>query len=468
MMHFVTRFLLILKRAAACVLIGFCSPALSQQFELSLEEGRVAARQAALLGQFELARDFALALTDADENDRLAWVVLAAVQPKLGAAREGRRAGVRAFRLSQTDDERYEAARLTALAAANEDRYTLSQIWLRRAAINAPNDAAYQQTQKDYRAIRNLNPWSVRLGFSLTPSSNVNGGTDAEFNIIDGVTFADGSPVIGVFNGAARALPGMIGVADVRLSYAISRTATQRTSLSARGYARAVWLNSDAQAIAPDSRNSDFASQVFEVSLDHARRVGDGTLNAQALIGGSWFGGDLSRTYLRARLGYALPLAERTQLAFNGQLTTIDLNTTFPRTNRERGIATTLTHVTDAGNRITAALNFAEQTSVQPNERYESVTGQISYAWAEPIGPVQLSMAAGVSLSEYADYVVIVPVPGGREDTRVFASISAAFPDIDYAGFVPVVTVGAQDTQSNVSRFQRDEYSLNIGIRSSF
>lgn len=95
-----------LKRVAACVLIGLCSPAVSQTFELSLDEGRVAARQAALQGQFQLARDLALALIEADPDDRTALVVLAAVHPQLGDGREGRRAGVRAFRLSNTNDER--------------------------------------------------------------------------------------------------------------------------------------------------------------------------------------------------------------------------------------------------------------------------------------------------------------------------------------------------------------------------
>lgn len=467
-MLFERQFRLIRNGLAAAFVCLLGSSLFAQTFELSLDEGRVAARQAALQGQFVLARDFALALRDANPDDRTALIVLAAVQPQLGQAREGRRAGARAFRLSQSNDERYEAARLTALAAANEERYTLSQIWLRRAAINAPDDGALAQTQRDFRAVRNLNPWTVRLGFSITPSSNVNGGTDSEFNIIDGVTNPDGTPLVGVFSGAARALPGTIGVADVRLAYAVSRSAQQRTTLNARGYARAVWLNGEARTIAPTSSNSDFASQILEFSLDHTRRAGVGNLSAQALMGASWFGGDLSRTYARARLGYAIPVGERTRLSLNATYAQFDLNTTFPRTNHERSVSTALSHITQSGNRVTAALSYTEQSSVQPNERYETVTGQVTYAWADPIGPIQLSVAAGISQSDYADYTILVPVPGGRQDTRIFGSISAAFPDIDYAGFVPLVTLGVQDTRSNVSRFQRDEYSLNIGVRSSF
>jgi hypothetical protein len=253
-----------------CILGGFMlmSPLSAQTLSLSLDEGRVAARQAALSGQFQLARDFALALTDANPDDRAALVVLAAVQPQLGAPRDGRLAGARAYRLSDTDDTRYEAARLTALAAANEDRYTLSQLWLRRASVNAPDEEAFEQTQSDYRAIRNLNPWSINLGLSLTPSNNVNGGSETAFNVIDGL------PFVGVLSGDAQALSGVAAAADLRLIYAISRQPDSRTSITARAYARAIWLSDDARLIAPTSTNSDFGSQTIEFGFEPSAKSG--------------------------------------------------------------------------------------------------------------------------------------------------------------------------------------------------
>lgn len=451
-----------LSQLSAIVLIAITAPVYAQNLELSLDEGRVAARRAVLAGDFAVARDFALALLQADENDRTALLVLAASQPQLGAAREGRKAGAQSFRLSLSDGERYEAARLTALAAANEERYTLSQIWLRRAAINAPNERALAQTETDYRGIRNLNPWSINLGFTVAPSNNVNGGSETEYLTING------SPAFGVFNGAARALPGISASADLRLSYAISRTSQKRTSVSARAYARNVWLNSEARDIAPDSENSDFASQVLEFSADHIRRMGEGTFSAQVLVGASWFGGNLSRDYRRGRLSYGTALSDRSRMTVSTTFDEINLNTSTPRTNHERSLRAAWTRYSPAGNRLTGSLTFANQSSDQVNERYTSRTVQLSYDWAEPIGPVQLSTAFGISSTEYDNYTLLLPVLGGRQDTRYYGSISAMFPEIDYAGFVPVLTLGAQDTQSNVSRFERNEYSLNIGIRSSF
>lgn len=468
-MHSVLVFQSIRKLWFACLTCLFYATGLSAQtLQLSLEDGRIAARNAALSGNFELARDFALALTQANPDDRSALIVLAAALPQLGEAREGRRAGARAFALSRNDAERYEAARLTALAAANEERYTLSQIWLRRAAIYAPDERAIRQTRSDYRGIRNLNPLSVNLGFSITPSNNVNGGSDNAFNIIDGIIDGNGNPLNGYFNGAARALPGTAATADIRLSYAISGDANQSTSVSARAYARSVWLNAEGREIAPDSRNSDFGSQRLEFSLDHRRRAGDGILSAHGLIGASWFGGDLNSGYVRTRLSYGRSLNERTRLTITGSLEqTFDPS---PWTaNNERGtLAASLTFITQSGNRVGTSLSYDAQASDNLNERYESLTAQLTYVWTDPIGPVQLSAALGASLADYRDYTIILPVPDGRQDTRIFASLSATFPDIDYAGFVPVVTLGLQDTQSNVSRFERSEFSLDVGIRSSF
>jgi len=444
------------------------APLSAETFELSLDDGRIAARQAALAGQFEMARDFALALTQADVNDRAALIVLAAVQPRLGAAGDGRRAGARAYRLSETQDERYEAARLTALAAANERRFTLSQLWLRRAAVSAPDDMAFQQTQSDYRGIRILNPWSMNLGFSMTSSSNVNGGSNSEFSVIDGVTFPDGTPVIGFFSGSARALPGTSATLDIRATYALSRSEQKQTSITARTYARSVWLNDEAREIAPDSRNSDFGSQLFEVSIDHARLLSDAVLSAQTKITTSWFSGDLSAGAVRGRLGYGIATGQQTRLTFTGQIEQTYDPDPWTRDNTGGLIAAAVNHIDARGGRLTGSLTFSAQSSENLNERYETLAAQVGYAWADPVAPVQLSIAGGIAWSDFRDYTIIFKVPGGRQDTRIFGSLTAVFPDVDYAGFVPVMTLGFQDTQSNVSRFERDEYSLNIGVRSSF
>ncbi len=446
----------------------FHGPAAAQSFELSLDAGRVAARQAALAGNFTLARDLALALLAADANDRTALIVLAAVQPQLGAPRNGRQAGVQAFRLSQTGDERYEAARLIALAAANEERYTLAQFWLRRAAINAPNDPALEQTRSDYRGVRNLNPWSANLEFSVTPSSNLNGGTNSDCLFFIPATDPDERPFcVGELSGASQELSGLVANADLRLAYAVSRSPVQRTTLTARANARSVWLSQDAREIVPDSSNSDFGSQILEFGVLHQRRLGDGTFSADAVSGLAWFGGDLGTNYYRTSLSYGTALSETIAATVSGEFQQTNIKGNSPHTNLRSTLSIGLSYVTQGGNRMSGQLSYDNNTSSRDNERFETLTAQFGYLLSDPIGPIQLSMTTGVAYSDYPDYSLPF-TPTGRDDTRIFGSVTAVFHDIDYAGFVPVVTVGFQDAQSNVSRFERDEFSVNVGVRSSF
>lgn len=456
--------------AALLLIILNASSLLAQTLELNLDQGRVLARQAALNGQFNVAISLADALLQANPNDRAALVILAASHPQNGDARDGRRAGAQAFRLSTTPDERYEAARLTALAAANEERYTLSQYWLRRAAANAPNEQALNQTRNDYRGLRRLNPLSFNINGTISPTNNLNGGSDDECLVIEGVNDSDGTPLCGLLSGDAQALSGWAATANVTLNYVISRSANQRTSLTARGYARQVWLSDEAQDLSPRSRNSDFATQVLELGVRHQRRAGEGAITAEGLYGWSWFGGELSAQYARGRLSYSRNITQQTELSMTAQLDAIDVQSAVaPRTNYARSLSASFAHTLDGGNRVTGSVGISGQSSEQPNERFETARLQLGYAWGEQIGPAQLSVGAGVVWSDYRDYTVaFIAVPDGRQDTRAFATVSAAFPDVEYAGFIPVVSTSYQDTTSNVSRFERDEFNLSLSIRSSF
>ena len=96
--------------------------------ELTLDDARTLAMRALLAGEDGAATQIANGLLQANPNDRAALIIMAAAAPRQGNPVEGRKAGARAWRLSQTDTEKYEAARLTALAAASEERYTLADM----------------------------------------------------------------------------------------------------------------------------------------------------------------------------------------------------------------------------------------------------------------------------------------------------------------------------------------------------
>ena len=443
----------------------------AETVDLTLDQARLAAQQATINGDITLARALADGLLQADPNDRSALVVLAAVLPQLGEATQGRQAGARAFRLSQSNTARYEAARLTALAAANEERFTLAQIWLRRAAANAPDETALAITQRDFRGIRSINPLSIDLGFSLKPSSNVNGGASGRCLEIDTFADASGNPICaGVLSGDAQALSGYIGTANARLAYTLNSNATSRTRATFQAAARQIWLSQEARQTVPTARNSDFSSQTAELGLQHEVALESGRLVGELIYGTSWFGGEKTAEYYRVIGRYQTPLNDSTLLTLLAQSDSIYLPQTLTqRTNQARTLGATLDFRRQNQDRLSMGLRHESQTSESVNEGYDRTTFQLGYAWANQDGPINFATQLGVSVSTYPDYTLpFVPIPDGRKDTRVFASVTAAFNDLDYAGFTPTVTIGFQDTNSNVSRFERDEVSIGFNFRSSF
>lgn len=442
------------------LIAGLAAPVAAQDLRLSVQEARALAQAAALQSEPRLARDVAAGLLRENRQDRVALIVLAAVEPQLGRPAQGRMAGARAWRLSNTRAERYEAARLTAFAAFREGRETLAQLWLRRAAANAPTGAALDQTGADFARIRQLNPWNIRLSFSAAPSSNVNGGSSSTLNVIDGL------PFVGELSGDAQALSGWTASVDSQISYRIAATPQSRSSVSFRLYGRAVLLSDEAQEQAPDAENGDFSAYYAAVSFNHDRRTAGGTWGAKLTYGGNWYGGALANSFLRAGV-------DRTWRREDGTSLNLGLSLEDRRDDAGNWDAT-IAKVTGSTSQSLSlgvlsygvALERTEAPSV--NETSNAVRLSVGFALADPVGPATLSLRAGIDARHYPDYTFFVPVPGGREDSRAWATLEAAFEDWSYAGFAPVVSLTGSQTESNVSRYDRSEVSLGLSFRSTF
>ncbi len=447
---------------AAGVLILALAAQAQAQARLSADQMRGAAFAVLQDGDPALARTMAEALLHRDPEDRVALRIALeaalATEDFDGAVALGRRL----WQVGETRPERHFAARATALALARTERHTRAQLWLRRAATVAPDDAALAQTRSDFRGLRSVNPWQVSLQFSLAQSDNVNGGSEDIFNIIDGL------PLVGVLSGDARALSGLVGTADLRFSRRLAGTADWQARLGGRLYLRRVRLSSEAEDIAPDSRNADFGSTLAEIDLTHARRLGEGIGEAQLRFGGSWFAEELDYSFARLAIAHRGPLGPEL-----GYRVSAHVERRWPGDDSgpeefARGIDGALTYALASGARFSANLALAELASDGPNARLRNATGQLSWQPAEPLGPADLRLSVGASYADYPDYTIILPVPGGRQDRRLFGSLEASFPDMQYAGFAPVLTLSAQRTESNVSRFERSELSLRVSFRSTF
>ena len=97
--------------------------------------------------------------------------------------------GARAFAAARTDGQRTQSACLVAFAHTRLENFTRAQLWLRRAAQYAPDDATKAVVAKDFRTVRERNPWSSSLRFGIFPRSNINNGSTAEIYYLPGLDF---------------------------------------------------------------------------------------------------------------------------------------------------------------------------------------------------------------------------------------------------------------------------------------
>jgi hypothetical protein len=450
--------------ALAAFLLGSAASA-QTTVDLSLDDARAIATRALFSGDSALALEISQAILTQVPDDRASLLIVAAAAPQQGDPAAGRRAGARAFALSDTDLQRYEAARLTALAAANQERFTLATFWLRRALIVAPNEAERDQTREDARFLRQRNPWSFDLSASLIPSSNVNGGAASE------IASAPGNPT-GTLSDDAQALAGWRGSLGIGATYRLQENPTSRTLIGAQYQAARVRITDDVDV--PDEALS---TDNFEVNLRHDRVLENGSIGGQlsyAMIDYR----DLDSLTLETevqkfdvwRIGIdrRLPVGDKAEISFSVGRSWTSYELTRIGDVVRTTVGASLAYRLPSDDQVRATLSFSDSDGDNPNYISTDWTAQLTYAWAEPIGPISLSLSGGVTTSDFPQYSLILPVDGGRQDTALFYSAGIGFPDASYAGFTPVLTISGSNTDSNVSRFTRDTLSAGITIRSEF
>lgn len=470
-------------RALLAAAVLAAAPLAAQPITLTPDAMRDAAFGALEAGQIEQAAALAEALLRRDPDDPVALVVLAQAQLALGHATAARQLAARLFRISPPGTPRFEAARLTAFAAVEEGRLTLATIWLRRSLLHVPDAAAAEQTLADARAVRSRNPWRTSLSFTLAPSDNVNGGSEGAFNTVEG--FPPG--VVGTLSPDARALSGWAGTVEARLSYRLRATETSETTLVARVSAREVWLSEHARdfiaAETPFGSDpvtaQDFRSGSVEAGVSYGQALPNGNATYDGFLGERWSGDDRLTPYLRFG-------ADRVIRLDIGNLTlSFDVERRWPddaALDTRLSLQGTWSLPVRTDDRLDLTFGGSTTLSDDDNTRNVVWTVQAGYSFGQRIGPAELSAAIGYQLADYSDYGIVrlvdpscfpfcfqvFPVPGGRQDNRLFANLTVALPAYDFAGFTPVVTFGYDGTDSNVSRFSRDGFSVDVAFRSTF
>ena len=448
----------------AAILAGAPAAATEQRMA-TLREAQNLALRAVAAGQAETALALADAILAQYPRDSFAHLVRATALLQAGQARVAGPEARRAFHYAQSDTQRFEAARVAALAAARQDRFLVAQFWMRRAMQAAPGPQQKASAVIGFRNVRQAARAAVQLSFSVAPSNNVNGGSSDRYNVIDGV------PLVGVLSGSALALPGTVARGSARLRYRLAGDNRTQTDLTGALQLTRVHLSDEAHAKAPGVDDADFGSTYAELGLRHARLAGPrgGLVETEAELGRVWSGGTRSHDVARASLSYSLSAGKTARMTYSG---TIQRQFGFAdgRDDVDTG-ALAVSWQTALANRDQLTAQLARSTSLSDNGQAEqtATTLTLGYRKAAPLGPVTLGGRISWGEAHYPSYAVgFIGVPGGRQDTRLAAEIDFGLTPLEYMGFVPTVTLTAEQTDSNVSRFTTDEVSLSIGFRSAF
>lgn len=415
--------------------------------------------------QPQAAAQIAHAFLREDGKDPSAHYALAMVHARSGDIDAARKSSRLAFRYSQSDVQSYMSASLSARLAYQDKSLTWAQYWLRRAHSDAPNDVQRRIVERDFKRVRNQNPFRFWIDTSVAPSSNVNNGSVSRYMIIDGV------PVIGVNVGDAMALSGIEAMFNARFSYRFHETETSETRAIGRYFTRQVALSDEAKQTAPGARGSDYAYSLLEGGVRHAFRTSKEApvWSVGAIVGRAWYAGDPSYDLARLEGGFGKQLSGNKSLSILAKREW-RRDTDAPNgTDAFSGLSFGFSQKLARGDTLSTQLSLYHTEDSNPVFTSRGGSANLRYSFAKPLGNIQISTSLNVGYSDYPDYRVgFIPVPGGRQDLSIAGEVDLSFLNMQYAGFAPTMTLRALQTDSNVSRFDTRQLSVNIGIRSSF
>ncbi|MCC6306809.1 MAG: hypothetical protein IT545_16685 [Rhodobacteraceae bacterium] len=450
--------------ALAALLVPVPAGAEVQTLTLTVGQSREFARRALAAGRAEVARAIALALLEADPRDHEALTLLAAAQARAGETGAARATARLAFRRAASRDERYEAARVAALVADAAGRPFRAQGWLRRALTLAPAEADRADTIAHYRAVQSANRWSTTFRAHVAPSSNVNRGSRYDQLIIDGI------PTPFVLSGDAQALSGVEFGVSAGAAYRLSQGPDWRLEAGGRLHHTTYVLSAAARHRAPDVSGADFANGGAEVSLRLTvlPRGGTSPVSLGLTLGQSWYGEEpLART-MRLDVGRSFTLTPATGL----RLDLLAERQWSDRGRKARALILAaqaqLHHRLAGGDMLRFRLTLTDLRSEDVNAANLGVAGELRWELARPLGPAELALAVSGSARDYPVFMSNIFNKNGREEKQLGVAVEMAFPGGEVWGYMPVVTLRAGRTWSNISRFDSRTMGVEVAWRSSF
>lgn len=455
-----------LRRALFGTALIICS-GLTVQAQVALGPDQL--RQAAMIslqsGDAATARRYAEALISRDAKDRNAYLILARAARDMGDIPPAREAARKAWALAETDAQRYSAALITAQVLSSDGKRTRSQLWLRRAVQHAPNDALRARAERDFRYVKQRNPWKTDLTFTLAPNSNINNGSAQDQSrlnyAISELLF--GEPIEFDLNTEAQAISGIEIGGSLRTRYRFRQTPISAHDANLALSYRTFAITDDLDHT--DVKGSDFAYGTLSFGYGYQRinmeRKGEFALETEA--GQSWYGGRRYATFLRTQAQQTLRTSARQKFRFGAEL-----ERQWGQSTPDRdlfGLSASITQSFASGNTGFLGLYATATQSDEPTSEYTEITLRSGLSLKKPIMGAAVQFGLGAS---WRDYDISRDAREGRQDTRIFADVTATFKQIDYYGFNPTMTLSASTTNSNIGLYDVNRVGLNIGIKSAF
>ncbi len=449
------------------VLLASVASAEDKLYSLTAEQMRQAASEALRIGRPDQALTLSNALLLRDEDDHIAWLVRARAHRDMDAPTEAKAAARQAWRLSETEAQRYVAAMVMAQVLSSSGQKTMAQLWLRRAVQLAPDERLERIAIRDFKYVRAANPWSTRYSFSITPDSNINNGSSSRSSFLNYqlTELLFGEPVEYELSGAALALSGVEYAFGFDTRYRFLQSGTAAHDLFFSFDSRAYTLSDEARAEAPNVSASDFSYIGYILGYGYRQfnfdRRGEVALRLDG--GQSWYGGEEYVRFARTNVIQSYTLNPKTRI--NGRLggerqwgiRTHDLDTY----RADAWIARFL----DNGMQLRLAATAAMATSPTDSEEFEELGLTASVVFKKPLFGANVQFGLGY---RNRDYEVSPHSPDGREEDRYSAEMTLIFKDIDYYGFNPTMTVFGSAVDSNIGLYDSERLGINFGIQSAF
>ena len=392
-------------------------------------------------------------------DDFLAQYLFAFSALELGEYKNASKAAQSAYRLAPTTRDQFLAARVAANAKFRSKHFTQAEWWLRRAANKTSSPEEAQTVSNEFHAIRRQNPLSLRFGFSIAPSSNINGGTEER-------TFSLGEFDF-IYGEGSRSLSGVEYAGNIDASYRLSESAIQQTRAGIYLFGRTYSLSAESQTRVPNASGSDYALGLAEVSLSQSRSIFDGLGPTEVSLhfGQVWYGGDPFWRYGKLSVAQSFPLGESAvgslKASFEDQYS---LNTSQPDT-KIYDLQGTYAKSLSNQDTISVTLSSRFNDAAFATNTFTDHSATVGYSLAQPVLGSKLSLSIGVGAKAYDEFSLSL---NGRYDEYITVGATALMENISFLGFSPSVMLSATKTRSNVTRFSTLELSARIGIQSNF